>query len=327
MSHELLILATDDGVRTGRVGADGRQPQHHGLVGQTVTSVVAPAGALLAGTRDGVWRSADAGATWTAASDGLTQRYVRWLGMHPDVPGRIFAGTEPAALFVTEDGGAQWRECPRPTALRDAHGWWLPYSSGAGCVRGFAFHGARGYAAVEVGGLLRSDDGGLTWELAPGSDGRPTFGAIAAGLVHPDVHSVAVHPSSADHVVTPTGGGLYRSTDGGARWEQVTGGYVRAVWLDPDDAGRMVAGSADNSSGRNGDIRLTEDGGRRWRSVAHGLPTPWSRCMVERFHAAGPTLLAVLSDGRLLSATIGEWQWQRLAPDAGRINAVRQMAG
>ena len=124
-------------------------------------------------------------------------------------------GTEPAAIHCWM-GNGPWRECPEVAQLRDALGWWLPYSPEAGCVRGFAFHGDRVYAAVEVGGLLRSDDGGRTWGLVEGSSGDPR--AMAEGGIHPDVHSVAVHPSSPDLVLAPTGGGFYQSEDGGGRW-------------------------------------------------------------------------------------------------------------
>ena len=98
---------------------------------------------------------------------------------------------------------------------RDGHHWFLPYSPEAGCVRGFAVHGERVYAAAEVGGVVRSDDGGQTWRLAHGSDGQPAFGEPRWPLVHPDVHSIEVHPSSPDLVLAATGGGLYRSQDGG----------------------------------------------------------------------------------------------------------------
>ena len=78
-------------------------------------------------------------------------------------------GTEPAAIFVSHNGALSWRECPEVARLRDEHGWMLPYSPQAGCVRGFTLHGTRAYAAVEVGGALRSDDGGTTWQVT--SDG------------------------------------------------------------------------------------------------------------------------------------------------------------
>jgi hypothetical protein len=69
-----------------------------------------------------------------------------------------FAGIEPAAIFVSGDGGQSWQEQPGGR-LRKEHGWYLPYSPEAGCVWSSAFHGSRIYAAVEQGGLLRSDLG------------------------------------------------------------------------------------------------------------------------------------------------------------------------
>ena len=112
----------------------------------------------------------------------------------------------------------------------------LPYSPEAGCVRGFAFHGERAYAAVEVGGVLRSDDGGETWRLAEGSDGNPDLDGPPEPFVYPDVHSIDVHPSSPDLVFAPTGGGFYRSIDGGRTWTLLYDCYCRAAWIDPLDA-------------------------------------------------------------------------------------------
>ena len=158
-----LILATPDGVAMFRRDGENWREAARGLAGHRVTSVIAREGVILAGTTEGVFRSDDRGQTWRAASDGLAVQHVRWLSYHPDVSDREFAGTEPAAIFVSRDGAATWRECPEVARLRDEHGWFLPYSPEAGCVRGFAFHGPRAYAAVEVGGALRSDDGGETW--------------------------------------------------------------------------------------------------------------------------------------------------------------------
>ena len=151
------------------------------------------------------------GQTWRAASAGLAHPHVRWLAFHPDISDREFAGTEPAGIFVSHDGAQTWRECPEVAQLRDRHQWMLPYSPEAGCVRGFAFHGDRAYAAVEVGGVLRSDDAGETWRLAEGSDGSPDLDGPPEPFVYPDVHSIDVHPSSPDRVFAPTGGGFYRS--------------------------------------------------------------------------------------------------------------------
>jgi photosystem II stability/assembly factor-like uncharacterized protein len=256
------------------------------------------------------------------ASDGLDVPKIRWIAHHPNRSGTVVAGTEPAAIFVSRDGGRKWRACPEVAALRDEHGWYLPYSPEAGCVRGFAFHGDRVYAAVEQGGLLRSDDAGESWHLVQGSNGIPR--TPPEGFIHPDVHSVAVHASSPELVFAPTGGGLYASKDGGDHWTHLYRCYCRAIWSDPADAEQMVFGPAD-SVDRQGRIERTRDGGKTWQQATDGLETPWPRHMVERFLQVDHDLLAVLSNGDLVMAPLRTLEWQYILPDAGWVRAVETM--
>jgi photosystem II stability/assembly factor-like uncharacterized protein len=318
----LLALGTSDGcVVAERTGVDWRVASR-GLAEQTVTAVAAREGRLWAGTLDGIFCSQDRGETWHDASDGLTVRHLRWLASTPPgAPGGILAGTEPAAIFWSEDGQS-WREYSEVAQLRDQHGWWLPYSPADGCVRGFAALGERAYAAAEVGGVLRAvalqrpRDGGPTWDLAPASGADPRNFQPPAPLIHPDVHSIAVHPSSPDLVTAPTGGGLYRSRDGGAAWTLLYPCYCRAVWVDPRDADHLVFGPADGVS-RNGRIEQSYDGGATWHPASGRLEVPWARHMVERFTQVGGALLAVLSNGELLVAELrsATLDWRPILPE------------
>jgi photosystem II stability/assembly factor-like uncharacterized protein len=317
-----LYIAT----RIGLVTAEGEgtewQIKEQQLAGREVTSVIAREGVILAGTKDGIYRSADGGENWTETNQGLTERYVRWLAYHPDISDFEFAGTEPAAIFVSRDGGDSWRECPEVSALRREHGWWLPYSSGAGCVRGFAFHGQRAYAAVEVGAALRSDDGGEQWRLVSGADGRPVFDPPPDNFVFPDVHSVEVHPSSPDLVCAPTGGGFYHSQDGGDSWRQISDCYyVRAVWLDDNDPTHLILGSSDGPNGENGRIEVTHDSGQSWQQVAGR----WSGNMVERFQQVGDHLWAIMANGNLLVTPLAELNWQPVLAELSNANDITIM--
>jgi photosystem II stability/assembly factor-like uncharacterized protein len=202
--------------------------------------------------------------------------------------------------------------------LRDERRWGLPYSPAAGCVRGFAFHGQRAYAAVEVGGALRSDDAGASWRMASEVGYREP-------LVNPDVHSIAVHPASPDLVFAATGGGFYRSADGGATWVRLYACYCRAAWLDPADPDHVILGPAD-SVDRNGRVEETRDGGRTWVPASLGLGAPWRRHMVERFARAGHDLLALLSNGELYTALQTLLEWRRLVPEIPDVAAVTTMA-
>ena len=143
-----LIVATGHGIVTYERDERAWCARAHGLDGQNVTSAIAREGVILAGTTNGVFRSDDSGKQWHAASDGLHTRHVRWMAFHPDLSDYEFVGTEPAAIFVSHNGGVTWRECPEVAQLRDEHGWMLPYSPEAGFVSGFTFHSKRAYAAV-----------------------------------------------------------------------------------------------------------------------------------------------------------------------------------
>src|SRR5437763_9238908 len=127
MDYFLILASTNGAIVLERDRGAWRETAR-GLVDQRVTSVIAREGVILAGTTDGVFRSDDLGRTWQAASAGLAQRHVRWLAYHPDISDCEFAGTEPAAIFVSRDGAATWRECLEVARLRDERGWDLPYS-------------------------------------------------------------------------------------------------------------------------------------------------------------------------------------------------------
>jgi hypothetical protein len=319
-----LILATEHGIVICERESDGWREALRGLTDQHVTSVIAREDVILAGTENGIFRSDNEGQTWEEASHGLTTSHVRWIAYHPDISDLEFAGMEPANIFVSHNGGHSWRACDEVAQLRDKLKWSLPYSPEAGCVRGFAFHGSRVYAAVEVGGVLVSNDNGETWQLAEGSDGKPNLEGPPEPFIYPDVHSLEVHPSSPDLVYAPTGGGFYRSNDGGKTWKLFYDCYCRAVWVDPHDPEHMILGPADyvDSKGR---IEESRDGGKTWTLASNGLKVPWRRGMVERFFQAGDALFAVLSNGQLLSASLSALEWKQILPNIVHVNAITQM--
>jgi photosystem II stability/assembly factor-like uncharacterized protein len=323
--NDALLVATDRGlVVAGREGGAWREARRS-LQDRLVTSVVSREGVILAGTTDGMFRSEDAGKSWCEASNGLINRHIRCLDYHPDISDLEFAGTEPAAIFVSHDGAESWRECREVGLLRDKHGWFLPYSPEAGCVRGFAFNGNRAYAAVEVGGVLRSDDAGETWRLAGGSTGEPTFDIPPGPMVFSDVHWVASHPSSPDLVFAATAEGLYLSADGGDTWTVThEGSYCRAVWVDPADPAHMILGPADSVARMNGRIEETKDGGKTWERASQGLDLPWPDRTIERFAQVEDTLFAVANDGHLYAAPLATLCWKRVLEGAGAVRAVTQ---
>jgi photosystem II stability/assembly factor-like uncharacterized protein len=292
-----LYLGTDEGLAAFDGQEEEWHPRYLRLQEHSITAVKAVGDRIWVGTTDGAWHSINGGATWSPADTGLDPCHVRWLAIDPDEPDVVFLGTEPASVLISRDAGKTWVEAPDVPRLRDEHGWSLPYSDAAGCIRGFSLAGTRVYAAAEVGGVLRSDDGGNTWRLLDGD-------------VHPDVHDVTTSYRDPDLVYAATGGGRYRSSDGGNSWELVGDGYTRAILTDPETPGVVLAGPA-RYVGAMGRVERSIDGGDTWMLASDGFTIPMSS-MVERFADVGSHVLAVIADGTLYIAKRGVWIWHPL---------------
>jgi photosystem II stability/assembly factor-like uncharacterized protein len=295
------VLGTASGVHRLHEGA--LEPL--GLVGRSVTALHAADDVLLAGTYgDGLFRSADDGRSWERVEDGLTASTFRFVT--PEL-----AGTEPARVYRSADGGRRWEELEGITRIPGHEEWYLPYSPRAGAARNAYVSDDRMLVAVEVGGLLRSDDGGRTWICEP-----------VAG--DEDVHHVTGHPDDRDLVYVSLGtatltrrggrhGGVARSRDGGRTWEKIETDYTRAAIVPPARRDLLLAGPAPRV-GRGGRIVSSSDGGDTWEPAGHGIDVPMAD-MVELFvPAPDGTVWAVCSGGRLLWAAPDDWSWSSAVP-------------
>jgi photosystem II stability/assembly factor-like uncharacterized protein len=302
-----LYLGTDEGLAVFEGQEETWHPRYVRLEDHQITAVAVAGRVLWAGTVNGLWRSLDGGPTWWPAITGKELCHVRALAAFPGTENALLVGTEPAAILLTRDTGETWVEAPDVARLRDEHGWSLPYSPAAGCIRGFAVSRNRIYAAAEVGGVLRSDDGGNMWRLME-------------GRVHPDVHDVVGPDDDPDLVYAATGGGRFRSRDGGEEWALMGDGYTRAVWADPERPETMLAGPA-RYVGAMGRIERTTDGGDMWALASDGFDIPMSN-MIERFVDAGAHVLALTSDGELYAAKRSVWMWRQLDLGLAPVRAV-----
>jgi photosystem II stability/assembly factor-like uncharacterized protein len=167
---------------------------------------------------------------------------------------------------------------------------------------------------------LFSKDFGTHWDLVPGSSGNPHQEPLA-GQIHPDVHSVQTHASSPEFLLAPSGGGFYISKDGGVTWQQKYDCYCRAVWVDPVNANHIVLGPADGVS-RGGRIERSTDGGNTWQPLMQNLEESWQNTMVERFVSDEEEIYAILSNGKILTAAIGDFSWQSLLPSVPEVRML-----
>ncbi len=243
------------------------------------------AGTLNAPDRPTVFRSSDGGVTWTAASSGLAENVsLAGLTFDPQNPLVALAGDGGIGLlFRTKDGGDTWEEIPAFRALlSETSAVGELYATVAGLKTVF-------WACTRFDGVLRSTDGGTTWEridsglvgegrrvreLAQFNDDlyagthaglyRLPFGttiwqqvAFPPGLI---IFSLAVNN---DTLIAGTGGGLYSSQDG-VTWTRMAN-FPNTVVYDVIGTGRLIVAATE--------LGIWTGAGESWQqATVNGVP-------------------------------------------------------
>ena len=258
-------------------GGGGWHVAHRTLTDKHVHALMIEpeSGTIFAGMKHGsMFASSDGGHTWDRRDKGLTEQNVYSLACARLADGvRVFAGTEPAHLFYSDDLGRGWTELP---ALRsvDTSRWSFPAPPGIAHTKHINFHprDARTlFIGVEQGGLLKSTDAGKTFQVIPGMDD--------------DVHRTVINPLNPDRIYITTGIGMYVSGDGGKTWEQWTdlhheiGGYPDLLVLHPRQPELLFVASAQKGPGSwfqehfaGSRISKSTNGGKTWEAVHNGFP-------------------------------------------------------
>jgi photosystem II stability/assembly factor-like uncharacterized protein len=281
-----LVIGTSEGVFTGR--STGKPEASDGVAGRGVRHVTRIDGGLFAGADDGVYRSGDGGRSWQGC--GVAGRMV-WDITTAEAEARtIYAGTQPAGLFRSRDGGATWSEVESFVKMPGAERWCLPGNpptpARARTLVLDRADPARCWVGVEVGGVAASRDAGGTWTCSlPGGN--------------PDIHVMAAHPTRQDLLFATTGygrmdnsepmerriAGLFRSADGGQTWQylwdQLTPKYTRPMRIDPRPPHALTVACAPTAFSSHRDpggaqamLYQSDDGGDSWRSLCDPAHSP-----------------------------------------------------
>jgi photosystem II stability/assembly factor-like uncharacterized protein len=214
----------------------------------------------------GVFKTTDGGKTWAKVLYGDPRTGAADLIIDPSNPDKLFAamweyqrwpwffnsGGPGSGLFVTHDGGANWKRLTEEDGMPK------------GILGRIGLAIARSnpqivYALVEAGtsALLRSDDGGKKWTAVntdPATANRPFYYA-----------DIRVDPKDPNRVYN-----LFSlislSTDGGRTFKtlvpfaKIHPDY-HAMWIDPNDPTRIYAGN-------DGGVAESRDRGESWRFVS-----------------------------------------------------------
>jgi photosystem II stability/assembly factor-like uncharacterized protein len=227
---------------------------------------------------DGVYRSTDAGRSWTHA--GLRDtRHIGKIRVHPHDPdvtwvaalGHAFGPNAERGVFKSDDGGANWRNVLFVSDKAGAVDLSLD-ATNPRILYAAIWEAHRSFWEISSGGpdsgLWRSEDGGETWECL---NDRPHLPTGTLGKI-----GVAASPARAGRVWAliehATEGGLFRSDDFGEQWEKVSAdqNLVSRAWYymhltaDPVDADTVYV--------NNLSLWKSSDGGKSFAEIAtpHG---------------------------------------------------------
>lgn len=319
-----LLVGTTKGafVIDGERGRNGWRVRGPYCDGWSINHVIGDptTGAMWAGgggawTGAGVWRSTDLGRTWSlsklttgeidawaandpefAASIGWTDSLPPFADHFADVwslcrtGDRVYAGTKPATLLVSDDDGDTWSQVKGLTDHPSAPEW------GPGAA-GLTLHTIvadpadpeRLWVGISAAGVFATEDGGVTWErrndLADAADGvdhddHPA--AASDGHTGFCVHHVTRAAGDGDLLYQQNHHGVWRSEDGGHTWHNITAGLPstfgfpirvhprdsRTIWTVPlngDSIGRYPPDAA-------AAVWRSRDGGASWHAQRAGLP-------------------------------------------------------
>jgi photosystem II stability/assembly factor-like uncharacterized protein len=235
----------------------------------------------------GVWKSDDYGRTWRPIFDDQPTQSIGAIAVAPSEPNIVYVGSGEGlqrpdlsvgdGIYKSTDAGRTWSHL----GLRD--GQQIPALAVDPRDPNHVFAAVLGhpYGANEERGILRSSDGGVTWQKVLYKDENTGGSDIEMDPSNPDVLYACLWrarqgPWEDGNSYGGAAGGIFKSTDGGNTWNQLRGGLpdplVQAyVAVAPGNAQRLYASVA---SPHGQEIYRSEDAGESWsKATSDSRPT------------------------------------------------------
>ena len=316
-----VLVGTQGGVIALEETAAGWHEAGRGLAGHHVCALICEpvSGNYYAGTHDaGVFISPD-GKHWEPAGPGMDERNVFSLASvrRPDGSVRLYAGTEPAALFESRDFGQSWRRLSALNAATGHETWMFPAPPFIAHIKQIAIHPRNAdliYVCVEQGGLYSSADAGQTWT------------EHTAGMPN-DAHRVLLHPARPGRLFLANGFFFNRSDDGGKTWFEMKEqtqkiGYADPLVYHPRRPETMFVSGAFATpdtwvkGSANVSIARSDDGGDTWHYARGGLPAEFKPSVeAMTLEAVGDACRVFIgnTDGEVWLTENEGRQWRQIA--------------
>jgi photosystem II stability/assembly factor-like uncharacterized protein len=241
----------------------------------------------------GVWKTTDAGRTWQPIFDDQPTGSIGDLAVAPSNPNIIYVGSGEGlplrpdlsvgdGIYKSTDGGRTWRNM----GLRDGQQIGSVTVDPKDPNRVFVAVCGHPFGPNQERGVFRSLDGGETWQKVLYRD--ENTGAIQVEfdpsnpqIVYADLYEVRHGPWENGQWQGP-GSGLYKSTDGGTTWRQLTKGLptfeqgLGRIGFGISYSNPQVIYATVDATPQDGGIYRSDDAGESWRRVSSDQRT-WGR--------------------------------------------------
>jgi photosystem II stability/assembly factor-like uncharacterized protein len=289
---------------------------------------------LYAGTHNGPYRSTDRGEHWERLP--FPEGPQVWaIHVHAADPRIVYAGTSPVGVYRSDDGGDSWRRLATPETPERVK---MAFPCRVMRLAADPSNPDDVYATLEVGGAMRSLDGGESWEDC--SEGlielaqRPHLKSMIQsdtdieGMM--DGHALCVSGASPGTVYLAVRMGLFRSSDRGASWDDMEVGrfspltYARDVRVSPQDPRVLYACLSPAARSQDGSLYRSADLGQTWTRFDHDIKAE-ATMMALALHPADPEQVHSVSRSGQVFSTLDSgqtWQESRLPEGVRDLYAV-----
>ncbi len=174
---------------------------------------------------------------------------INAIAFHPTNPAIIYIGAPAGGLWKTEDGGQTWSSNTDNLPTLGVSAIAVDYTNPNVLYMGTGDRDAGDAAGM---GVMKSTDGGSTWQFAKVGMGDVTVGRI---IMHPSDHLT---------LLAATSGGLFKTTDGGQTWTESINGNFKEVVFKPNDSSVVYASAS-------GNFYRSSDGGDNFTQINSGI--------------------------------------------------------
>ncbi len=282
MAERVRVYAgTETGLSVWREAGERWQAVGSGIHGEPCRAISGshhrPELVFVGVEHDGVYRTDDGGEHWSKILD----RDVWSIKLDPTDENVLYAGTAPVGLYRSTDQGAHWeeltglQELPDEIKARQIY----PVPGEDSHILYIFIDPANPkhlYLSLEHGGVIRSLDGGETFE------------DVTDGIDYVDIHMVQKLPKLEKYFAA-TARGFYSTTDPARGWARAENGFTRDYFYkyvilpprpgeqDPTmiiSTGDKSPGSWNRPEGARGAIFRSTDSGESWHRVGAGRGIP-----------------------------------------------------